>query len=303
MISSESPELHSPVLFLVFNRPESTARVFNALRLAKPLRLYVAADGPRSHVATDVENCRRVKEIVNEVDWPCKVTTLFRDENLGCGRAISSAITWFFEHEPEGIILEDDCLPVQGFFRYCQELLGYYRNDTRVMHIGGNNFLNGSYDPTHSYYFARNGHIWGWATWRRAWQNYDLDMALYNTVKASRYFENFFLNPVEKLYRLRKLGQAASRKIDTWDYQWDFARYIHSGLAIVPNKNLVTNIGFGTDATHTRGSRDSKYAKLRAHEISFPLRHPPLVLRDLERERRYFSILMKDIVISRLTFS
>lgn len=295
-------ELHAPVLFLVFNRPEATARVFEALRSVKPLVLYIAADGPRAHVESDAENCRRVRDIVSRVDWPCRVTTLFREKNLGCGVAISTAITWFFQYETEGIILEDDCLPVNSFFYYCQELLALYRDDTRVMHIGGNNFLRAPYDLTYSYYFARNGHIWGWATWRRAWQHYDLGMSGYAQVKASGYFDDFFLNPLERFYRLRKLDQVASKKIDTWDYQWDFARYINSGLAIVPNKNLVANIGFGGGATHTRG-RDNRYVNLRAHDIGFPLRHPRFVLRNLECEKRYFSILMREILRSKLTFS
>ena len=170
----------TPVLFIIFNRVETTKRVFEAIRNVRPLKLYVAADGPRPGNDADKVNCDEVRKIIDDVDWPCEIKTLFQDQNLNCGRAPSTAITWFFEHEEEGIILEDDCLPSTSFFRFCHELLAYYRHDNRVMHIGGNNFLEGwQKDPDYSYYFSRSGHIWGWATWRRAWQTFDFDMLLY----------------------------------------------------------------------------------------------------------------------------
>jgi hypothetical protein len=264
--------------------------------------LYIAADGPRANVKTDVLKCREARKIVDNVDWDCEVKTLFREQNLNCGVAPSSAFTWFFEHEEEGIILEDDCLPSQSFFWYCQELLEYYRHDSRVMHIGGNNFLNGwQNDKDYSYYFSKSGHIWGWATWRRAWKHFDYDIGLYPALKQKGYFSNFFLNWSEKLYRLRKFDKTVNTKpkVDWWDYQWDFARYIHSGLAIVPKVNLVKNLGFGDIATHTKNG-NSHSAQLDAEEIELPLRHPPFMLRDLESEKTYFKSFVKDIVRSKL---
>ena len=293
--------LKTAVLLVIFNRPDTTSLVFEAIRQAKPPRLYIAADGPRPHVASDVAKCKEAREIVNKVDWPCKVETKFSDVNLNCGIGPSSAFTWFFEHEEEGIILEDDCLPSQSFFRYCEELLVRYRNDNRIMHIGGNNFLKGwQKDIDYSYYFSRSGHIWGWATWRRAWKKFDYNISLYNELIEKKYFDDFFLNPVEKLYRLGKFDKTVtSARVDWWDYQWDFARYVNSGLAIVPKNNLVKNLGFGEGATHTQNST-STTANLVAGDMEFPLKHPPFVIRDFASDKKYFKSFLKDAVISRL---
>ncbi len=296
------PVFKTPVLLIIFNRAETTRVVFEAIRKARPPRLYVAADGPRPGVDTDKVKCAEARKIVERVDWPCEVKTLFQDKNLNCGKAPSTAMTWFFEHEEEGIILEDDCLPSQSFFRFCQELLEYYRNDSRVMHIGGNNFLDGwRNDPDYSYYFSRSGHIWGWATWRRAWQTFDLDILLYEELKQKGFFDDFFLNRFEKFYRLRKFDKTVAKrgKVDWWDYQWDFARFSHSGLAIVPHKNLVKNLGFGAGATHTV-SGTGKMTSMEAMEMEFPLKHPHFVIRDTESDRKYFYKFMKDIIFSKL---
>jgi hypothetical protein len=292
--------LRTPVLLVIFNRPDTTKLVFDAIRKAKPTRLYIAADGPRPHVATDEKKCREAREIRNQVDWNCTVKTLFQERNLNCGKGPSSAFTWFFEHEEEGIILEDDCLPSQSFFWYCQELLERYRNDKRVMHIGGNNFLNGwKKDKDYSYYFSRSGHIWGWATWRRAWDAYDYSIRLYEKLKSEHYFDSFFSSPLERIYRLRKFDKTINEKqVDWWDYQWDFARYSNSGLAIVPNVNLVKNLGFGEDATHTQ-NKNSKVAHLEANDISFPLSHPPFMIQDFESDDRYFKSFIRDTLISK----
>lgn len=293
----------TPVLFVIFNRPETSRVVFEAIRQAQPPRLYIAADGPRPGVANEKERCDSAREIVQAVDWPCEVSTLFRDQNLGCGKALSSGITWFFEHEEAGIILEDDCLPSRSFFWYCEELLEKYRNDTRVMHIGGNNFLDGwQSDGRLSYYFSQCGHIWGWATWARAWKKYDFKMKLFPFLCTNGYFNYFFLNKLEKIYRLRKFSQVYDAKIDTWDYQWDFARFTNSGLSIVPMKNLVKNIGYGMEATHTTDD-DHEYGNLQIHEITLPLRHPAYVLRDFDSDRKYFRTLLTERLLSKLALT
>lgn len=293
--------LETAVLLVIFNRPETTQHVFEAIRTAKPPRLYIAADGPRANKMGEAEKCAEARKIVDKVDWECEVKTLFREDNLNCGIGPSSAFTWFFEHEEEGIILEDDCLPSQSFFWYCQNLLQRYRDDNRVMHIGGNNFLQGwQNDPDYSYYFSRSGHIWGWATWRRAWKMFDYDMNLYDKIKANNYFTHYFLNPLEKIYRLRKFDQTiTSTRVDWWDYQWDFARYANSGLAIVPKNNLVKNLGFGQDATHTQNGK-SKSAKLEAEHIEFPMKHPPFMIRDFASDKQYFKNFIKDVMISKI---
>ncbi len=300
--TTQSPKFTTAVLLVIFNRPETTRQVFQTIREIKPPRLYIAADGPRPDVPTDIENCAETRKIAEEVDWDCEVRTLFRDQNLNCGLAPSSAFSWFFGQEPEGIILEDDCVPSQSFFWFCQELLTRYRNDDRVMHIGGNNFLDGwQHDANYSYYFSRNGHVWGWATWARAWKKFDYQIGLYEKVKREGFFDDFFLNPLEKFYRLRKFDKTVAGKgqADWWDYQWDFARFVNSGLAIVPEKNLVQNIGFGSDATHTTNG-NSHYTGMRAEEMEMPLRHPPFVSRDIESDRRFFRLFMTDTLLAKL---
>lgn len=301
MAFTPAQPLKTAVLLVIFNRPETTRIVFEAIRKAKPPRLYIAADGPRPEVPTDLKKCEEARDIVNQVDWNCDVKTLFREKGLGCGLGPSSAFSWFFEHEEAGIILEDDCLPSQSFFWFCEELLERYRDDNRVMHIGGNNFLNGwQKDRDYSYYFSNSGHIWGWATWRRAWKLFDFNISLYDKLKNKNYFENFFLNPVEKIYRLRKFDKTiAGAHVNWWDYQWDFARYINSGLAIVPKINLIKNIGFGEDATHTLNV-NHKNAHMVADEMDFPLHHPPFMIRDFASDRQYFKNFMKDVVVSKL---
>jgi hypothetical protein len=297
-----SKPLATPVLFVIFNRPETTRVVFEAIRKAKPPRLYIAADGPRPSVPEDVARCRETRKVAEQVDWECEVFTKFSEVNLNCGHGPSSAFTWFFEHEEQGIILEDDCLPAQSFFWYCEELLNRYKDDNRVMHIGGNNFLNGwQKDKDYSYYFSRSGHIWGWATWRRAWKLFDYKISLYEKLRSRNFFRNYFLNPLERFYRLRKFDKTTdpTRRVDWWDYQWDFARYVQSGLAIVPDKNLVKNIGFGGLATHTQNG-NSKSARMEACEMELPLRHPPFMIRDIDSDKKYFKNFMKDVVTAKV---
>lgn len=304
MITEPHQIFRTPVLFIIFNRPAHTRSVFEAIRNIKPPKLYIAADGPRKGHPEDKINCREARKVINEVDWDCSVKLLFRDENLNCGVAPSSAITWLFEHEEQGIILEDDCMPSESFFWFCQELLARYARDTRVMHIGGNNFLNGQKRSDNcSYYFSRCGHIWGWATWRRAWKYYDFNITLYEKLKQKGYFNDYFLNPVEKFYRLKKFDTIAANRgeLNGWDYQWDFARYIQSGLAVVPSKNLVKNMGFGESATHTKNG-NHRNAGMEASELEFPLKHPKLVMRDLASDKAYFSNFVKDTLLSRLSW-
>lgn len=243
--------VYTPVLFIIFNRPETTARVFKAIRQAKPAQLYIAADGPRAEKPDDNEKCRRTREIVLQVDWDCEVHTLFREKNLGCKYAVSSAIDWFFEHVEEGIILEDDTLPNQSFFHFCEELLLYYKNEPKVMHIAGSNFQFGKTVGEGSYYFSHYNHIWGWATWRRAWKCYDLEMKDYSRYLKEKKIDKATLNLEEKEYWLRIFASVFNNEIDTWDYQWRYSMWNAEGIAIVPNVNLITNLGFGENATHT----------------------------------------------------
>jgi hypothetical protein len=249
-----SPSGSVPVLFLVFNRPEPTARVLGAIRRASPRRLFVAADGPRPGNPKDAVACREVRELLQKgIDWQCRVEFLARGANLGCRNAVSSAISWFFDNVEEGIILEDDCLPSEGFFSFCSSLLARYRDEPRVAHIGGFNCQWGRMRGSGSYYFSRYFHVWGWATWRRAWSGYDVDMRDYPSFLAGGGLENLFSRPALREFWKENFDAAHAGTLNTWDYQWVYRNFKDDRLAAVPNWNLVENIGFGSDATHTGG--------------------------------------------------
>lgn len=276
--------LNTAVLFLVFNRPDTTEQVFEAIRKAQPPRLYIAADGPREGRDGEAERVANVREIATAVDWPCELKTLFRDENLGCKYAVSGAITWFFEQEDQGIILEDDCLPAPSFFLYAQELLGRYRNDKRIMVIGSQHFHGDAHKPPHSYFFSRYNHCWGWASWRRAWQYYDCNMPLWPSLRdtdwllgigdGSRLFSSYWTDIFNRVH---------AGTVDTWDYQWTFSCWAQNGLTVLPARNLVTNIGFGEDATHTT-NRHSNDAVSLLENLDFPLVHPNYLVRDVKAD-------------------
>ena len=286
--------LETPVLLIVFNRPDKARQSFAEIRKAQPKKLYLAGDGPRHE--EERARCEECRALAQQVDWDCEVHTLFRDENVGCGRGPYESINWLFEHEETGIILEDDCLPHPSFFTFCDEVLARYRHDTRVMHVAGTYYLGDwQNDPDYSYRFSQHGATWGWATWRRAWQHYDYELKQFPELRQKGYFDNFFTLEKEKRYRLNLFQQTYDdpASVDWWDYQWDFARYSQNGLSIVPNVNLISNIGFGEDATHTFNS-DRKEANLEMKGLALPLRHPPFVMRDYESDRRkmvsYFSL-------------
>jgi len=270
--------LKTPVLFLVFNRPDTTRRVFEAVREARPERLFVAADGPREGVAGDQEKCRKVREIATSVDWDCEVSTLFRERNLGCRIAVSSAIDWVFEQEEKAIILEDDCLPDPTFFAFCETLLERYREDERIAQIGGDNFQFGRRRGPYSYYFSRYNHIWGWASWRRAWKHYDAAMSLWPEIREGGRLNDWLMDRRLVRYWTYHFEETFRGRIDTWDYPWTFACWVQGALTVLPSVNLVSNIGFGKEGTHTKGM--SRIACLKTEPISFPLAHPSCMLRD-----------------------
>lgn len=264
--------LQTAVLFLVFNRPDTTAQVFEAIRKAKPPRLYVAADGPRSDRAGEAEKVARVREMATAVDWPCEVKTLFREENLGCKKAVEQAVTWFFAEEEEGIILEDDCLPKNSFFYFAEQLLHYYSNDESVLLISGTNHLGKSIRNGESYFFGY-GDIWGWAAWRRSWDLYDGDLKILNNKMALNNAKLFCKSSSWVFSSVfRGCQEVKQGRTSSWAYPWALSRLASNGLSVVPAVNLITNIGFGNDATHTTSI--SQYGKLRAYEIDFPLVHP-----------------------------
>jgi hypothetical protein len=274
--------LGSPILFLIFNRPDTTRRVFEVIRRVKPRKLFIAADGPRPNKEGEMQRCLDTRRVVSEVDWDCEVQTLYREQNLGCGLAVSQAISWFFEHVDQGIILEDDCLPDPSFFTFCSHLLDYYKDEEEVMHISGNNFQNGIRRGEASYYFSRYVHVWGWATWKRAWTKYDFKLCTFENREELRALvrDNQELTYWENAFTAVKRGD-----IDTWDIQWVHAVWKNEGLAILPNVNLVSNIGFGEYATHT--FEENPLVKLKADSIQ-TVTHPATKTINSEADRYFF---------------
>jgi acetyltransferase-like isoleucine patch superfamily enzyme len=243
----------TPILFIVFNRPNETKKVFDIIKNTRPKKIFIAADGPRPNVSSDIANCNLVKNIVSNIDWDCDIKTLYSEENLGCGLAVSYAINWFFENVDQGIILEDDCVPNSDFFTFCNEMLNYYKEELSVMHISGNCYADGF--TNENYYFTRLPFIWGWATWKRAWRNYDFDLKYTSPEEKKIIIKKAFgNNEIVEYWDSILKDFHLSPESYTWDYQWFLTIWKNEGLVIQPNVNLVENIGFGAEATHTNSS-------------------------------------------------
>jgi len=296
-----SSTLTTPVALIIFNRPETTARVFAEIARARPAKLLVIADGPRPDHPEDAEKCAATRAIVERVDWDCEVLTNFSDINLGCNMRPISGLNWVFENVEEAIILEDDCLPHPTFFRFCEELLERYRNDERVASIGGSNLLLDWTSSVNSYHFSCLGGNWGWASWRRAWAHYDPAIKAWPEVLRIRLIENLFPNPRHAAHWKAVLQMVYNGEIRTaWDYQWLLACWLQNGLGVVPKVNLVSNIGFGPDATHHK-DLELAYANLPATEMAFPLNHPPCITRnfglDEELSEKYYSVKVDSTIV------
>ncbi|MCU0536476.1 MAG: glycosyltransferase family 2 protein [Hydrococcus sp. Prado102] len=275
--------MKTPVAFLIFNRPDTTEKVFEAIRKAEPPILLVVADGPRQDKPSDEKQCAAARKIIERVDWNCKVLTNFSDVNLGCKKRVSSGLDWVFEQVEEAIILEDDCLPNSTFFRFCEELLEKYRDDERIMVISGDNFQFGRKRTEYSYYFSRYNHCWGWATWRRAWQHYDIEMKLWPTIRDENWLAKILEEPSAARYWAKIFQATYDEIINSWAYRWTFANWIQNGLTVLPNVNLVSNIGFNSESTHTVDNTNP-LANIPVQEMYFPLNPPPFVIRDREAD-------------------
>ncbi len=278
--------VQSPLLLLIFNRPDTTLRVFNQIKKAKPDKLYIAADGPRTGNMKDKKLCEEARSITEMMDWDCQLQTLFSEENKGCKMGVVTAINWFFEQEEEGIILEDDCLPADGFFYFCDEMLKKYRHDDRISTITGTNLQSGHTWGSASYYFSEFSNIWGWATWKHFWKKYDPDLEKYNekdvALQLAKIFDDFFL--VDDW--LEVFEKVKANKIDTWDYQLQFLTFMENGLCVTPNVNLISNIGFRNDATHTNNPfHHAHHAELTTEEI-ISITHPEFFIP--EKKADYF---------------
>ena len=280
--------IDSPVLFIIFNRPDTTQKVFEAIKKAKPTKLYVASDGPRTDVPNDYEKVKQARMIIDQIDWNCELYTKFEDKNLGCGLGESSAMSWVFETEDRAIIIEDDTLPALSFFYYCDELLEQYKNDTRIWMISGNQFDEEVVTTPHSYFFSKYGHYWGWATWKRCWQEYDIKMKKYPLLLEQNLVTSLFRTEKEALFFNKKFEEYFNKSkiedFDTWDYQFDFALAINSHICILPTKNLVKNIGYA--GVHTE-------RKHRLHDRAIDenykiISHPDFILCDTNYDANHF---------------
>ena len=281
-------KIKTPLLFIVFNRPDLTKKVFEKIRQAKPPKLYIACDGPRLGYEDEKEKVDKVREIVNKVDWPCELKTLFQNNNLGCKKGCITAISWFFENEEKGIILEDDCLPHLDFFNFCEILLDRYFNDERVSFITGDNFQDGNLRGDASYYFSKYINLWGWATWRRSWIKYDVgNMKFWPEWSNSKDFSDKMIDNIEKKYWKNIFNLMYLEKIDTWCYPLSASVWYNGGLTATPNVNLVSNIGFGDGATHTT-FENNKYSNMSVHSIG-NLKHPIKIEQNLEADKWTFN--------------
>lgn len=294
-------QLSTPVAFIIFNRLDTTERVFAEIARARPPKLLVVGDGPRTNRAGEAEKVAACRAIIDRVDWPCEVLTNFSETNLGCKVRVSSGLDWVFDQVPEAIILEDDCLPHPTFFRFCQELLERYRDDDRIGMISGDNFQFGYAINDDSYYFSNLNHIWGWASWRSRWQiDYDVNVNNWPKIRDEKRFKDWFGSKSEQDNFAKIMENVYQGKVDTWDYQWQFASCIQGRIAVMPNMNLISNIGFGVEATHTTGQ--SVLANILSTSVIFPLKHPTMVFASRVLDSRFRQFALKKSLIGRVKY-
>lgn len=280
-------QLETPVAFIVFNRLEPVKEVFEVIRKVKPTRLYIISDAARDGKKGEKEKVLAVRDYIeSHVDWDCDVHKNYAKNNMGCRDRIVSGINWCFETEEKLIILEDDCLPDMTFFGFAQQLLSAYEDDCRIMHIGGYNMM-GEYDSDEPYIFSQRPCAWGWATWRRAWEKYDVNMKSWPEVRDKQLLKWRFANKFAYEDRVKEWDDIYYGNIDAWGYAWDYALMINNALAIFPTRSLVQNIGFGLDATHTVSKENKIYGE--KHDISLPLN----IRKECIIDYKYDSYLMR----------
>ena len=286
-----------PILLILWRRPEATKKLIQVLKSIKPRNLYIACDGARDGNSIEIQKVKKTREIVKkEINWEVNLNTFFKNKNFGCKYGVSNAINWFFENVEEGIILEDDCIPHVDFFEFCEVLLEKYRHDKRIFCISGANQINQTIGDG-SYFFSRYNHCWGWASWRRCWIQYDVEMSLWPKYKTSELIKsNFFLKKEQNFWTKTFDNFYFHGYPESWDYQWFFTSLIHGGMTAIPNKNLIENIGFGEDATHTISGKSPlkmiPNKKIRSSGV-LPIKHPKFVIRSEFADR----------IVERQTFS
>lgn len=276
----------TPILLIIFNRPENTQKVFAEIRKIKPVKLFISADGHREGKSGEKELSEEARKIVEAIDWPCEVSKKYSETNMGCDPHIESAVTWFFEHVDRGIVLEDDCVPNVSFFSFCDTLLEKYASDPHVMHINGSNFQFGKKRGDESYYFSEYAHSWGWATWRRAWAHYDSKMESFPSFEHSNKIYCVFSTSQQRFFWLNFFRKLHQGKYSFWDSKWAFAIWSSGGVCITPNVNLIANVGYGAGATHT-------FLKEKLNQKSEEmagLSHPSSVIVDTKADEATFAV-------------
>ncbi len=293
-------KINTPVAFVIFNRPDTTERVFAEIAKAKPPKLFVVGDGARVGIEGEAEKVAAARAIIDRVDWDCDVLTNLSEINMGCKRRISTGLDWVFEQVEEAIILEDDCLPHSTFFRFCEELLTRYRDDKRISMISGDNFQFGMSVTQNSYYFSTYTHIWGWATWRDRWQSSnDVELIKWPLVRDAQCLQHLFNIKHESLYWKKIFEQAFCGKINSWAYGWFFENLLKGKVSVVPNVNLISNIGFGRDdATNTQ--MITKEANIQTSPIIFPLVHPIFNIVNKAADNFYYRTFLHRSIYKRL---
>lgn len=262
-----------PVALMIFNRPDTVRAVMRVLAAVRPDELFVVADGPRADVIGEAQRCSEARAVATSVTWPCTVRTCFSPSNLGGPTRFSTGLAWVFDQTDRAVILEDDCMPDISFFRFCSELLDRFANQPRVGMISGDNFQFGRQRTTDSYYFSRYTHIWGWATWARAWRHFDLTMAQWPAYRRSGLMSDWIPTSRERAFWIEKFDRVHDKSSIHWDYAWTFACWSQGMLTVLPARNLVSNVGFGAAATNTHDA-SSRFARLEAMRLEFPLAHP-----------------------------
>jgi hypothetical protein len=293
--------LATPVVFVIFNRPRSTERVFAAIAAARPQKLFVIGDGPRPGREGEAGQVAAARAIVQRVDWPCEVATEYSDLNLGCRRRVSSGLDWVFGQVERAIILEDDCLPHASFFSFAEAMLERYAADERVGMVSGDNFQPARRPAAHSYYFSRYVHVWGWATWRRTWRRYDVAMAKWPELRDTAWLARHLETEAGRRYWARAFEATWRGEIETWAHQLTFACWLAGALNVMPSTNLVSNLGFGPDATNTTGR--GPYDLLPANEMRFPLDHPGAIARDEQADAYTQRAILDPPLLARLAYN
>jgi len=275
---NQENKFKTPILILAWKRPKKTEELINKIKQINPDNLYIACDGPKNENTLEDNNVNKTKELLlRSFEEVRQKKYLYSDTNQGCKLGVSNAINWFFENEKEGIILEDDCIPHLDFFNFCQEMLVKYRNDERIWSITGHNQQNNIKRGSGTYYFSKYPRCWGWATWRRSWAHYDRDINDWPNIKSNNILKNQLKNQREINFWGKMLDSIYYYNLpNTWDYQWTLSSFLNSGLTIVPNKNLIKNIGFDEDSTHTFISDANTFIEIdqEKNNYIFPTIHP-----------------------------